>query len=136
MREIKFRQPIMLRGKFLHWHYWGFMSEGNFTSPDHSWVGGEPSQQFTGLLDKNGVEIYEGDIVEMRLRENIGTFNVPDDVIANNGYTGREDVYSGDVVFDKSGFFGINDKESGVINFMPGEDTIIEIIGNLYEKPI
>jgi hypothetical protein len=62
MREIKFRQ----------WHgnqftYWGMDIDypGTFTGP--STVDGqkshEPHQQFTGLRDKNGKEIYEGDIL-------------------------------------------------------------------------
>jgi len=34
MGEIKFRQPILVRGKFGYWHYWGFLSEGQFASPE------------------------------------------------------------------------------------------------------
>ena len=66
MREIKFRQRVQNS-----WHYWGFVDdhgylifkgiEGSISSIEEAF---KNSQQFTGLLDKNGKEIYEGDIFE------------------------------------------------------------------------
>ena len=66
MREIKFRQPkhYYITGDL--WHYWGYVEEENkgvFISPLSPAQGGD-SFQFTGLKDRHGVEIYEGDLVE------------------------------------------------------------------------
>lgn len=64
--RLKFRQPYFLQDDtFSHWHYWGWMSEGEFVSPlsmGHN-VKGEMGQQWTGLYDSDGREIYEDDKV-------------------------------------------------------------------------
>lgn len=58
-REIKFRQKVKDG-----WHYWGII-KGVWVSPRLDSEAEPPgkSNQFTGLLDKNGKEIFEGDIL-------------------------------------------------------------------------
>ena len=62
MRELKFRQPIYENQKFVKFHLWGFNAhgDGGFTNP----VLLVPSEQYTGLTDKNGVEDWINDIVK------------------------------------------------------------------------
>ena len=60
MREIKFRAWDKVLQKFIQWDNSGSYDDGVSWGAMH----GLPLMQYTGLKDKNGVEIYEGDVVD------------------------------------------------------------------------
>ena len=75
-------------------------------------------QQYTGVKDKNGKEIYEGDIVSFQYRDE-GLFN---------GVIGLDDMYLGYSVQDSKAFFG-----SMQITYDNTEE--LNVIGNIFENP-
>ena len=63
MREIKFRVWLKQRDKMVYFDL--FEPDRDYIIKEEASVReGDPVMQYTGLKDKNGKEIYEGDILE------------------------------------------------------------------------
>lgn len=78
-------------------------------------------EQCTGLRDKNGNLIYEGDKVEITTFGSIGP---------NGGYVDSDEIHKGTVVWDRDCFLV---KTDTCIFLFPHSEDCIEIVGNIHE---
>ena len=77
--------------------------------------------QSTGLKDKNGIEIFEGDILKIQ------TFDFYSKKI--------NDEYIGQVCFSRGGFFVLTDGHHTNFCLCGKSTATMEVIGNMYENP-
>ena len=135
-REIKFEVLVIGNNKELisrsyewlepdgwkHDYYEPIVANGVFHYQDlgDGWNGEIIRRQFTGLLDKNGIEIYEGDIVEAW----------------SEGYSHTGEIrwrFEGQPAiiiypaFANQGFWKLHGQH--------GVDDGVKVIGNIYQNP-
>jgi uncharacterized phage protein (TIGR01671 family) len=123
-REIKFRFWNKIARRFQPASKYAIDGEGKLVAYDYEMMAYDDpvtfsntcivAQQYTGLKDKNGIEIYEGDIVK-----------ATSDQYKNENFVGK-------VIFDEGCFLTWINKND--IRGIWGEDDI-EVIGNIFETP-
>ena len=112
-REIKFRG---LKNKTWRYGYYNYETKSNISEIIYNNAGvsveKESVGQFTGLFDKNGVEIYEGDIIH----------DTPQNLIVMFGKTKCVNGFA---------LFEYTTDESGVCSIT----DLCCVIGNIHENP-
>lgn len=132
MREIKFRawhfkNSVMYKYAFPIPDGVAAYLYDDYKQPSYFDEGLVELMQYTGLKDKNGKEIYEGDIVEVKLFP---------DWVERVSWKGPPDA-TGEVYWDLAGFtFAIRnrfDKRYIGLEKVCYEES--QVIGNIYENP-
>ena len=125
-REIKFRAWDCKENSYAKYGV-KLKQDGSIVSDEYDWVNEEwyskvdeehnfIIEQYTGLKDKNGKEIYEGDIIQCHLSP-----------ISSTIFTGVVEFRPGCIMFKN-----FSDSGAYAFNFL---GAIEAVIGNIHENP-
>lgn len=118
MRELKFRMVTQTTGKLLGYvDIYDLLRNGSDVLPDfeEAILDGVQFEQYTGLKDRNGVEIYDGDIISFENEEGLARV----------------------LYLDGQAMFGLKWLDCGVedeLDYWTVCKGPVEVIGNIHEN--
>lgn len=117
-RQIKFRGLRVDNNEWVYGYYYKLTESQHYILKDiHRWsVIPSSVSQFTGLHDRNGKEIFEGDILQHLRKYNTGHVSDCEVMFRNGGF----DLYYGNLCYEPS-------------SLIKRSDYTFEIIGTIHD---